>query len=323
MTRASANDLSTGPALRREKAIITLAGALPGNDIDFFLQIRRSGVLDGLPFVELHNGSTLFGISRYLETRYKDLFDQLGDPFAAIGLEKVAFGAAFDGLELYHYENCFRSYLKKTDFLVEDGVVLDVGVRGAHFAVKASRLVGPGGKIVAIDPTEFAEQMTSLHVRHNNLRNVSFIRAVAAGQDGMEVDFHYGSTGEALSGLYPETLSREGNTAVPAAAHTATVSLRARTLDSIIAELGLTRCDLIVLQINGAELVALQGAEETLRHMRPALHVASYQHPSHEIDAEDPAEAIYRYVSQFGYTLACNKWGGEGILGQSLVLIPE
>jgi FkbM family methyltransferase len=48
------------------------------------------------------------------------------------------------------------------------------------------------------------------------------------------------------------------------------------TIDDLVAERGLRRVDFIKLDIEGAELHALRGAEQTLREHRPKLAIAAY-----------------------------------------------
>lgn len=60
----------------------------------------------------------------------------------------------------------------------------------------------------------------------------------------------------------------------PGAAKGDTVPLT--TIDKLVAELGLDRVDYIKMDIEGAEVPALQGAAETLRRWKPRLALASY-----------------------------------------------
>jgi|ERR1700675_2766565 len=52
------------------------------------------------------------------------------------------------------------------------------------------------------------------------------------------------------------------------------VSIRVRTIDSIVSELGLEKLDFLKMDIEGAELEALEGARETIRKFRPTLSIA-------------------------------------------------
>jgi FkbM family methyltransferase len=60
------------------------------------------------------------------------------------------------------------------------------------------------------------------------------------------------------------------------------VQVEAVTLDSFVERAGIDRLDLIKLDIEGAELAALQGARETIRRFRPKLQICLY-HQSQDL----------------------------------------
>jgi FkbM family methyltransferase len=68
-------------------------------------------------------------------------------------------------------------------------------------------------------------------------------------------------------------------------------------------DLGLERLDFLKLDVEGAELAALQGAEETLRRFRPKLAIAAYHDPDDLVDLPafvDGLGAGYRlYLGHF------------------------
>lgn len=47
-------------------------------------------------------------------------------------------------------------------------------------------------------------------------------------------------------------------------------------IDQTVESLGLDKCDFIKMDIEGAELDALKGAEKTIRKFRPKLAICSY-----------------------------------------------
>ena len=268
-------------------------------DLSLFAQICESGVTDGVPWIKLLNGDTLFGYSRYEQTYYRDTFDRHRKVFEGLGLTPATFGAAFDAVLSYAYENCEFPYItRKSNYIPKGGVVIDVGVRGGHFLVKASRLAGPNGRVIGIDPTEFAEQSCLRHFKANQCENAEFIRAPIGASDGLKVRFYHGSPGESLSGLYRETVGIDGRPVVAASHHTGSFETTTRTLDSVAVDLGLKRCDLVVLQINGGEVDAVRGMSRMLNDLRPTLFVTCYQRPP---GGEEPAGAVLGWVGDIGY----------------------
>jgi FkbM family methyltransferase len=276
-----------------------LSRALDPLDLEFFAQICDSGVTDGLPWVKLLNGDILFGYSKYQDTYYKDVFDKHKKVFEGLGLQPATFGAAFDALLSYGYENCeFPRITRKSNFIPRGGVVLDVGVRAGHFLVKASRLAGPEGRVIGIDASDFSEQYCRRHIAANQCGNTEFVRALVSESDDIQTRFYHGSPGEAFSGYFRDTVGLTGKPVVSSTQHTGSFETTTRTLDSIVGGLGLKRCDLVVLQINGAEVAAVRGMIQILNNFRPTVFVTCYQRPP---GGEEPAGAIQGWMMPIGY----------------------
>ena len=53
------------------------------------------------------------------------------------------------------------------------------------------------------------------------------------------------------------------------------------TIDKLVAELGLERVDFIKMDIEGAEVRAINGGRETLARYRPRFAVSAYHSPEH------------------------------------------
>jgi FkbM family methyltransferase len=282
-----------------DRLFTELSGVLEPLDLELLAQISGSGVANGVPWIRLLNGDTLFGYSRYQDTYYKEKFDRHRAAFESLGLTPDTFGAAFDALVSYGYENCeFPRVTRKSNFIPKGGVVLDVGVRAGHFLVKASRLAGPDGRVIGIDAADFSERYCRLHIEANRCDNVEFVRALVGDSDGETVRFYHGSPGESLSGFYRETIGHDGRTVVSASRHTGSFEATTRTLDSLAVDLRLTRCDLVILQINGAEVAAVRGMTRILNDYRPTLFVTCYQRPP---GGEEPAAAVLGWVLPIGY----------------------
>lgn len=277
--------------------ISKIVDSLPAFEAEFFLSIRASGVDDGTPFIELANGDILFGFSNASEVYYKPVFEKLEKDLVGIGLRKEAFGAAFDAMISYHYENS-TLWQNKSSLIKKGDVVLDVGVRGGHFTVKASRLTGPEGLVVAIDPTEFAKQRVELHARKNGLKNVRFVQAAVSQSDDEEVEFFSGSPGESFSGFFDQTVTVEGEAVVTKSAHTGKSMVKTISLDTLVEREGLSKVDYVIIQINGAERLAVKGMRRLLSRFRPKLFITA----SHGLPGDISArEVVLNEIEPYGY----------------------
>jgi FkbM family methyltransferase len=74
------------------------------------------------------------------------------------------------------------------------------------------------------------------------------------------------------------------------------------TIDKIVGELALPRVDFIKMDIEGAEVNALQGAGETIRRFRPRLAIATEHKPDDEVAIPNAVRAINSdYRAECGY----------------------
>ncbi len=130
--------------------------------------------------------------------------------------------------------------------------VLDVGANAGFYTLLAGKLAGAQGQVIAVEP--FPENQRSLkrHMALNPDLNIRLIEAAASASCG-EARFHTGVT--RLTG----GLSVDGDLVVTTI-----------TLDS------LPRADLLKIDVEGAELEVLQGAERLLREKRPTIFLATH-----------------------------------------------
>ena len=124
-------------------------------------------------------------------------------------------------------------------------VVFDVGAGVGAETLLFARLVGKRGRVVALEAHPRTYERLARLCSINRLTNVVPLHVAAGDADG-----------EALITDSPNHLR---NTTVGATGDG--VRVRARRLDSIAGELGLTRIDLLKMNIEGAEILALAGLE--------------------------------------------------------------
>jgi FkbM family methyltransferase len=147
---------------------------------------------------------------------------------------------------------------------VKEGMTfLDVGANFGLYTLLASRLVGKSGRVIAVEPSSREFAHLSGNVALNGLTNVSLLNCAATDRSG-EAELILAGT--AQSGH--NTLGAFGYPSVSSAGNE---RVRTTTMDSMVAESGVSRIDCIKMDIEGAELLALRGSTGILEKFRPTI----------------------------------------------------
>lgn len=171
--------------------------------------------------------------------------------------------------------------------LDEGDVVLNAGVHGGGEVPNFFARVGATGRVVNVDPlgdaylSEFVKAAIAAFPGR-----CDWVAAALHDRDGT-LDLPVEPGGMAAGNRIGEQIA--GMT---------TRRFTARSIDSIAAELDLARLDLIKMDVEGAEPVALQGAMRTIERFRPQLAISIYHEPDHFLDIPDflgRALADYRF----------------------------
>ena len=168
------------------------------------------------------------------------------------------------------YERHTRSALSK---LVSPGsLVLDIGANiGAH-TLHLAQLVGPAGRVLAFEPTEFAfrKLRRNLDLNPSLVSRVELFHCFLIENDGVSVpnDIYSSWPLAVEKGLHAKHLGREMKTDIA----------QARSLDSILAERADRKVQLVKLDVDGFECDVLGGAGSLLRDARPifVMELAPY-----------------------------------------------
>ena len=170
-------------------------------------------------------------------------------------------------------------------------MVLDCGAHVGIFTVTALR--AGAARVVAIEPGP--EALTCL--RANLAKEITAGRVIVYPKGvWSKDDFLILSAEDSSAGRSVMRHSRESRelTRVPLT-----------TIDKIVAELRLERVDFIKMDIEGAEVPALEGARETLARFKPRLAIAGYHNRD---DAVTIPAAVLKAFS--GYRFECGPCRG-------------
>jgi FkbM family methyltransferase len=227
--------------------------------------------------------------------------ERLESQFGGVGGRAPA-GTDIDGLRIYvdpedraigsflrtnaNYESdvteLVRSRLRPGDCFV------DVGASFGYFTALASSIVGPSGKVIAIEPGPQNQTLLLLNARLNGAVDAEIHQTALSDEPGL---FKYGRSG--ANGTISEF---DGDPS-----HIGSYDLvRAATLDQIVNG---DRVDMIKIDVEGAEGRVLRGAKETLRDQQPLL-VFEFSPPSLKIRSGISGEGLLGMLHQeFGYSL--------------------
>lgn len=180
--------------------------------------------------------------------------------------------------------------------LVSSGsTVLDIGANmGAH-TLSFAQLVGPGGRVYAFEPTEFAyaKLMRNLDLNPEIAGRVTANQMMLVDRPDSEPPKHLFASWplETKEHVHPKHLGRA----------VATDHATATTLDSYVERENLQKVDFIKLDVDGYECQVLRGALKTLERFRPVI--LSELAPYHLADAEESVEEFVSILESSNYVL--------------------
>lgn len=141
--------------------------------------------------------------------------------------------------------------------------VIDVGANCGLYSLIAARRVGPAGRVVAIEasPREAARVRDNFELNgFTHATVISAAAAEAAGRAALRVASWPHSGQNTL-----------GDFIYPGVASEGTQEVDVTSVDKVVAELDLTRVDVLKIDAEGADARVLRGASQTLERFRPSL----------------------------------------------------
>jgi len=147
--------------------------------------------------------------------------------------------------------NCLEKLLRPGDTFV------DVGANVGAYTIKAGRLVGERGAVVAIEPFPGMASALLNNVLANRLNNVRLRVGCAADQDGHQQFWMNDGKPNSFS-LVPKPGSVSFDSAV-------------FSLDTLLAREAIKRVDVLKIDAEGAENLVLRGAQESILRDHPLI----------------------------------------------------
>jgi FkbM family methyltransferase len=146
--------------------------------------------------------------------------------------------------------------------LSDGAVFFDVGAHIGYDSLKAAMTVGERGRVVAFEPNPNTLTQLRSNIDASGARNV-IVQPIACTETETTLTL-FDSTLGGNSGA--TSLSRENAGPV-----TRSYTVRGRPIDDVVKELAIERLDVLKADVEGAELIVLRGAAETLKRFHPKL----------------------------------------------------
>jgi len=166
--------------------------------------------------------------------------------------------------------------VEKGDIVIDCGA--NIGVASLLFAQKA----GKEGKVIAIEPEQKNYEVLEKVSKLNEGKVAPIIPLkVAVYKEDCRLNLFF-STRAAANTLYKDEDIAEG--IIMTNLTGATQRVEALKIDTIVERVGLERVDFIKMDIEGAEVDALLGAEETIKGFKPKLAICTYHRPTDPVE---------------------------------------
>ncbi len=207
---------------------------------------------------------------------------EIGDGLHA---ELDVFSAAFLAREILD-DGTYR----RPGFVPERGwTVVDVGAHQGLFCLDAARRVGPGGRVVAVEPFAPNYERLERNLKANGLSWVLASSRAAAEARGTRT-------------LHATPIASGWQSLVISGADRVAIPIEAERLDDILAGFGVDRVDLIKIDVEGAWRLVFAGAPRLLA-CRPRLVMEVEGGPSEVDEAAESLRGLGYAVERVGSIL--------------------
>ncbi|MGH2740560.1 MAG: FkbM family methyltransferase, partial [Actinomycetota bacterium] len=171
------------------------------------------------------------------------------------------------------------------DWLAPGMVALDLGAHVGYHTILMSRLVGPEGRVIALEPEPVNLAQLKANLEAAGVANVD-VHPVAALAESGSITLHLSD-------------DNSGDHSISYRAGARTIEVPGVALDDLLGEE--TRIDVVKSDLQGADHLGLRGMERTLKRCRPKVIVEFW--PEGIAAAGDDPPDVIRYYRSLGLSV--------------------
>jgi len=152
-------------------------------------------------------------------------------------------------------------YWKRKIFLntVKEGMtIVDIGVNKGYFSLLFAKLMNDRGKVLSFEPDPDNCFWVRKSIQANGYRCIELFQYALSDKEG-SVTFYLGKK-SGWGSVFPSSLTEEK-----------AITVKTRKLDNVLKEEGMNKVDIIKIDVQGADLLVLKGAETTLKRQNIKL----------------------------------------------------
>ncbi|AEM38544.1 methyltransferase FkbM family [Pyrolobus fumarii 1A] len=174
--------------------------------------------------------------------------------------------------------------------IIKNGyVVVDVGAHFGFYTLIAAAKVGKSGLVMAFEPSKTNFRVLRVNILANRLTNVKLYKVALADENG-----------RAVLGVPRGRLSGENTLAVnPSQAEQLEV-VEVRRFDEIAEEEGISKVDVVKIDVEGAEYKVLKGFGN---YLDTCKYIILEVHPSQMVKLGTSPKELYALLNRHGYNL--------------------
>lgn len=156
----------------------------------------------------------------------------------------------------------FREYYEPLlefghNFLKDGDTILDIGANYGVYCLAFSS-IGQNTKVIAVEPFNFYKNIITENAKINKFKNISFVNKVISNHNGF-CNLDYSRSYTTASIIKKFRLKKKIK------------KIKSITIDNLIKKLNIKKLNFIKMDIEGAELLALEGAKKTIKKFLPTI----------------------------------------------------
>lgn len=188
-----------------------------------------------------------------------------------------------------YYQHFYK--VKKND------IIIDAGANCGHLSILFSKIIGQNGNVFAFEPDMFnIERINKNLLNNKDLEQNITIEDLLLWNENTYINFYESGTVGSSAIWIPNGVDATKKEAI--------------TIDSWATKKGLNKLDFIKMDIEGAEIEALEGATEIIKKFNPNFAIASY----HYVNNEQTYIKVEEFFKKLNYPFKTIKFRGTEII---------